>query len=96
MSDQDLYGGIHGIGLEPAKVVGVMATEHMRTNQTRTTRFDPKYLLEWAKAVNEAYEREVEVVFTPERPMLAHESGADPTVGIGVAPRLSKEDVDDA
>jgi len=93
MSDYELNGSDVAVELNKSRSVGVFSTESVRSNQTRTTLFTPEYLLEWAKAVAEAYEDEpaIEVVFTPKKPMVAQHINAN-QIGIGIAPRLRPDE----
>jgi len=97
MSEYDLTGSKNAIALNESESVGVFAHKKFNTNQTRSTLFTPEYLLEWAKAVNDAYEDEpaVEVVFTPKKPIVAKANSDDADVGIGLAPRLMPEDYEE-
>ena len=87
--EYELKGGPSGVALNRENTVGVFAHTHFTTNQTRSSLFDPDYLVEWAKAVRDAYGLEVEVVFTPDKPMVAVDPDPDVTslAGIAVCPR---------
>lgn len=94
----EIVGGRNAISFNTQATVGVMATGHHTTNQTRSALFNPRYLKMWAKTVHEAYgdQAEVEVIFTPDRPMVAVKSSDKAAkVGIGVAPRTLPEEVED-
>ena len=94
MSEYDLIGHGHVISLNTSETVGVMQTKDITDNQTRTSTFDVNYLREWLDAVEDAYGREVEITFTPNKPMMAQrrthtEEGGE--LGIAIAPRISKD-----
>ena len=95
MSDNDeiqLMGSKDSVALNAGDTIAVFAYDHTKNNQTRTTTFTPELLLEWAKRVNEAYgdDPAVELVFTPDKPLIARKQTTDkePSIGIGLAPRL--------
>ena len=96
MSDEQvtLVGNKDSVSLNSSDTVSVFAYQHTTTNQTRTTTFTPRLLLEWAKRVDEAYgdDPSVEIVFTPEKPIVARKAGTDkdPHLGIALAPRIFK------
>lgn len=98
MSDYNLTGDSTAVALNESNTVGVFAYKNINNNQTRSALFTPEYLLEWAKAVNDAYgdDPAIEVVFTPDKPMVATKKTDKQTqVGIGIAPRLKPDDYDD-
>lgn len=74
-----------------ANVVGI-GTTPFTNNQTRTTMFRTDRLVEWAEAVDDAYGPYVEVVFTPEKPMVATHQEGDGSIGVCVAPAKEVND----
>lgn len=97
MKEYALNGNANSVALNANNTVGVMASHHFRTNQTRKTKFTASQLVEWAEAVEHAYGRNapVELVFTPEAPLVAqavdHKKDEEPKVGVAVSPRLETE-----
>jgi hypothetical protein len=97
MSEYEIEASETSLSLNESNTVGAFAYQSMTDNQTRTTLFTPETLLEWAKAVNDAYEDDpaIEIVFTPKKPMVAKKvSDTNVSIGIGVAPRLRPDDYD--
>ena len=95
MSEYTLEGDTNSVGLNNDNTVGVMAYQHVH-DDPNTVMITPKYLREWAEAVEEAFahDRVVEIVATDDVPLIAREYDKDadtPKVGIGVAPRVTKE-----
>lgn len=94
MTDHILYGNKDSVSLNHTNTVGIMATEKLRTNQTRKLQFTPSLLVDWAEAVAETYSESesVEVVFSPNRPMYAQlpadEDEDEPLLGVAVTPRV--------
>lgn len=93
--DIELSGGLNAIGFNRLDTVGAMALDNIATNQTRRTKYSTSVLKEWAIAVDEAYDGAVEIMFTPDRPMVAvkintDDDRDDARVGIGAAPRLDQ------
>jgi hypothetical protein len=88
-----LEGGPTGIGFNKQNTVGVLATEGLFTNETRRTRFKAKYLKEWAEYVCEAYgaDESIEVIFTPEHPMIAVPADTEAKLGVSVAHRVKPD-----
>lgn len=98
MNDYNLEASETSLSLNESNTVGAFAFRGMTDNQTRTTLFTPETLLEWAKAVNDAFEDDpaIEIVFTPKKPMVAKKvSDKDVNIGIGVAPRLKPDDYEE-
>lgn len=96
MSNYELNGSSGYVALDgPVDTLAVVNVDHITTNQTRTTAFNPKLLMEWAEAVEDAYGSEAHIVFTPGKPILATASGKDDSVGIGLAPRIKNSGVGD-
>ena len=95
MSDYTLTGGPRSIGLNESNTVGAFVHEGITNNQTKSGYYTAGQLVDWAKAVQDTYgeDEAVEVVFTPQRPMVA--TGRDPDtemkIGIGVAPMLEPD-----
>lgn len=79
----------------PMNTIGVMPVAEISDNQTRRTAFSPSKLQQWAQAVGQAYGGEAEIVFTPNKPMIAVPYNTDALVGIGIAPRVRREDKED-
>ena len=99
MSDYELTGSANAIGFNETNTVGAFVCEGFTTNQTRTGLFTPEGLLEWAQAVNDAYgdNPAVEIVFTPNKPLVAkkRDTDKDVNIGIGLAPRLKPDDYEE-
>lgn len=94
----EIIGGRNAVSFNRAETVGVMPSDYHRTNETRTATFDPRYLKLWARCVEEAYGEDsaVEIIFTPGKPMVAVKSTTDTVrCGIGVAPRMSREEYEE-
>ena len=88
---EDIYlnGSTNSIGLNLSNTAGVMALEGIPTNETRRTKFTSGFLVEWAELVDETYDCCIEIVFTPEKPMIAVPcDDEEAKLGIGLAPRL--------
>ena len=88
---RNLIGEEHSMSLNETNTMGVMTVDRLTTNQTRTVSFSSTGLVEWAKAVEEAYDGDpVDVMFAPERPIVAVKGGEsnDASLGIGLAHRL--------
>lgn len=97
MTDYELYGDSGHIGLNGSTdTVAVASPSDITTNETRVTKFDPDFLIEWAEAVKDAYGHEAAVVFTPGKPMMATKRGKDCTLGIAIAPRIHKGGMGDS
>lgn len=76
--------------------VGAVSADRYANNQTRRVRFNPRLLKEWATLVEQAADgEEVEVVFTPDRPMVAVSTDSRAQIGIGVCPRMSREEYEE-
>jgi hypothetical protein len=75
-----------------------MTVDGLPENKRTKTYFTPEYLVEWAKAVKDCYENKghIEVLFHKDAPMVARlvadEDENEPSIGIGIAPRLPAED----
>jgi len=88
----ELNAGKTGVSFNSSQTVGSFPTREYATNETRTATFFAEYLREWAENVEEAFGsgEKVEIVFTPDKPMVAQvvtdDDEKDPVVGIGVAP----------
>ena len=99
MSEYNLFGGPRSIRWNSANTVGAFAHQGVTDNQTRSGYYTTSDLVEWAKAIEGAYgENEtVEVVFTPNKPMVATEFERDTemSIGIGVAPLLEPDDYEE-
>lgn len=99
MSDDHLTGSDDSIGINSDNTVGIIEVPYIKTNETRSCKFTTSKLVEWAEAVDEAYDGVVNVVFTPKRPLVATEviPNDDNTarVGVSVAPRLPPKDLED-
>lgn len=101
MNNVELTGSRKSLGLNKGNTVGAFAYQHMTDNQTRSTLYTAGELVTWAKAIEEAYgsDEPVEVVFTPNKPMIATEyvknDGEDVPLGIGIAPLLEPDVYDE-
>jgi len=92
MSEYDLTANSKSIALEPTETIGISSL-HFTGKQTRSAKFTPALLREWAEAVEDAFDGEpaVEIVFTPDKPIVAREITDDDyseSVGVCLAPRL--------